>query len=148
MPKRTLEQRIDQLRELRGSPPNPERTSTLRTALEDRSNVVVAQAAKIAGELGLRELVPDLIAAFERMIDDGAKRDPQCRAKKAIISALKTMDHSDSSVFVRGLRHIQMEPVYGGQEDTASALRGNCALALVQCMDLRRVEILRHLVDA
>jgi HEAT repeat protein len=41
-----------------------------------------------------------------------------------------------------------MEPVYGGQEDTAVHLRANAKLALVQCRDLSRREILRHLVDA
>lgn len=148
MPKRTLEKRIDELRGLRQSPPGPETTETLRKALEDRSNVIVAQAAKIAGELRLDALAGDLIGAFERLIDDGASRDPQCRAKKAIVSALKTMDHSDSAVFVRGLRHVQMEAVWGGHEDMAAALRGSCALALVQCSDLRRADMLRLIVEA
>lgn len=148
MPKRDLEKRVDQLRELRGAPATAETTETLRRALEDRSNVVVAQAAKVAGGLSVHDLVPDLISAFERMIEDGAKKDPQCRAKKAVIEALKTMDHSDSAVFIRGLHHIQMEAVWGGQEDTAAALRGTCALALAQCTDLRRAGLLRHFVDA
>ncbi len=120
----------------------------LRDALEDRANTVVAQAAKVTSDLRLDALIPDLIAAFERMIQEGFKRDPQCRAKKAIINALKAMDHTGSAVFLRGLRHIQMEPVWGGQEDTAAALRGECALALGQCSDLRRSEVLRYIVDA
>jgi HEAT repeat protein len=41
-----------------------------------------------------------------------------------------------------------MEPVWGGQEDTAAPLRGSCALALIQCADLRRSAILRHVLDA
>src|SRR5688572_30117548 len=41
-----------------------------------------------------------------------------------------------------------MEPVYGGQEDSAVHLRANAVLALVQCADLPRPEILRCLVDA
>ena len=115
MLKRTLEKRIDELRRLRESPLGPETTETLRKALEDRSNLIAAQAAKIAGELRLEELVADLIRTFQRLIDDGAALDPQCRAKKAIVSALKTMEHADSAVFVRGLRHIQMEAVWGGR---------------------------------
>src|SRR5688572_32533807 len=102
MPKRGLEKRIDHLRELRESPATAETTHTLRKALEDRSNLVVAQAAKVAGSLRALDLVADVVTAFERMIEDGAKRDPQCQAKKAIIEALKAMDHSDSAVFVRG----------------------------------------------
>ena len=34
---------------------------------------------------------------------------------------------------MRGLRHIQMEPVWGGQADSAATLRGTCALALIDC---------------
>jgi HEAT repeat protein len=41
-----------------------------------------------------------------------------------------------------------MEPVYGGQEDSAIHLRASAVLALVQCADLTRPEILRRLVDA
>src|ERR1051325_1718466 len=40
-----------------------------------------------------------------------------------------------------------MEPVWGGQEDTASTLRGICMLALAACSDVRRETILRVLVD-
>src|SRR5439155_12905100 len=50
--------------------------------------------------------------------------------------------------FIRGSQHIQMEPVWGGQEDAAPQLRATCFLALVQCDDLRRPEIFLHLVDA
>jgi hypothetical protein len=148
VPKRTLEQRIDELRSLRESPPDTTTTRTLRTALADKSNLIVAQAAKIAGELQLAALIPDLATSFERMLEDGAKRDPQCRAKKAIVAALKGMDHSESAVFLRGMRHVQMEPVWGGQEDSAPVLRGSCALALVRCTDLSRSDTLRRVVDA
>ena len=41
-----------------------------------------------------------------------------------------------------------MEPVWGGEADTAATLRGTCALALPSCVDLNRGDILRHLVDA
>jgi len=41
-----------------------------------------------------------------------------------------------------------MEPVWGGQEDAAINLRGSAVLALVQCTDLSRAQVLRFLVDA
>jgi HEAT repeat protein len=41
-----------------------------------------------------------------------------------------------------------MEPVWGGEEDTAQTLRGICLLGLVTCYDIRRIEILRCLVEA
>lgn len=45
------------------------------------------------------------------------------------------------------MRHIQLEPVWGGVSDTAGTLRATCAFALVQCRGLTNDDILRHLVD-
>ncbi len=45
------------------------------------------------------------------------------------------------------MRHIQLEPVWGGQSDTAGTLRATCALALVQCRSLTDSDLLAHLVD-
>jgi hypothetical protein len=45
------------------------------------------------------------------------------------------------------MRHIQMEPVWGGRSDTAGTLRATCALALVQCRSLTEKELLEHLID-
>ncbi len=39
---------------------------------------------------------------------------------------------ADPEPFLRGIRYIQMEPVYGGSEDTAPALRAQCAFALAR----------------
>ena len=58
------------------------------------------------------------------------------------------MDYSESDPYVRGSTHVQMEPVWGGQEDAAGPLRANCILALPQCSDLRRSDVFRHLVDS
>jgi HEAT repeat protein len=41
-----------------------------------------------------------------------------------------------------------MEKVWGGSQDTAGPLRGICLLALPGCGDIRREEVMRHLVDA
>ena len=56
------------------------------------------------------------------------------------------MDYDQSHPFLRGARHTQAEPEWGGQEDAAAQLRATSILALVQCTDLGRAEILRHLV--
>jgi HEAT repeat protein len=61
---------------------------------------------------------------------------------------LKDLCHAESDPFLRGLQHVQMEPVWNGQEDTAAVLRGTCAMALVQCTDLTRDEIILHLIEA
>jgi len=44
------------------------------------------------------------------------------------------------------MRHIQLEPVWGGSADTAGTLRATCALALVQCRELNSHRLLIHLV--
>jgi hypothetical protein len=123
-------------------------TAALRKALTDRVNLMVARAAKLAGEMGLKELQPDLLAAFDRLMEKPVERDPQCWGKNAIANALVALEHRESAHFLRGASHIQMEPVWGGEADTAVTLRGICLLALPSCTDLRREEILRCLVDA
>jgi hypothetical protein len=143
-----LEERIEQLRQLRIEPVAGDAAIILKKALADRSNLIVAEAAKTTGELHLSDLTPDLLSAFDRLFIDPVKNDPKCWGKTAIVKALAQLDFSDSPPFVRGARHIQMEPVYGGKEDSAPHLRGNCYLALVQCTDLRRFEVMAYLVDA
>jgi len=118
----------------------------LRKTLKDRSNFVAGKAAKVAGERGFRALEPDLVSAFERFMRDPVKSDPQCWAKNAIVKALKDLDHTDASVYLRGIEHFQMEPVWGGSEDSAATLRGTCAHALVSCQ-LDSFSILTRLTD-
>jgi hypothetical protein len=114
----------------------------------DRVNLVAAKAANIAADLPAPDLLPDLLRAFDRLFDDPVKRDPQCWGKNAIARALKDLGHRESPAFLRGAAHIQMEPVWGGQEDAAGPLRGICLLALPACPDLPREQVLRHMVNA
>ena len=144
---RDIEAQLEQLSRLRAGTV-AEATAPVRRALTDRVNLVVAKAATIAGELLIRDLEADLVRAFDRLLDDPVKRDPQCWGKNAIAKALKELERRESAVFLRGAKHVQMEPVWGGQEDTAGTLRGICLLALVACIDLKREEVLRHLVNA
>jgi HEAT repeat protein len=144
--KQAFDQKMDALDALRASADLPTTIEHLRKALKDRNNYIASKAAAIAGELGLRELVPDLAAAFRRFLVDPVKSDPQCWAKNAIAKALKDLEYSEADFFVGGLKHFQFEPVWGGKADTAATLRGACALALVSC-PLPRFGILTHLVD-
>ncbi len=118
----------------------------LRKALKDRNNYAAAKAASIAGERGFEALASDLVAAFDRFLTNPGKSDPQCWAKNAIAKALKDLGHSDAEVFFRGTAHVQMEPVYGGRQDSAATLRGTCALALVGTRALS-FDILTRLTD-
>jgi HEAT repeat protein len=119
----------------------------LRKALKDRNNFVCSKAAKVAGDLLLRDTIPDLLDAFDRFLKDPVKTDSQCWAKYAIIKALKDLAHDDAAVYLRGIAHIQMEAVWGGKADVAGPLRGACALVLVAC-SMPRDAILLVLADA
>jgi len=144
---RRIEEQLDALSRLRGGSAAAA-VPTLRKALADRVNLVAAKAANIAAELPAPEVLPDLRQAFDRLFEDPLKRDPQCWGKNAVARALRELGHCESPAFLRGAVHIQMEPVWGGQEDTAGPLRGFCLLALPACPDLKREEVLRHLVNA
>jgi HEAT repeat protein len=137
-----LDKKIEALRALRDSPASAEKD--LRRALQDRNGFFVSKAAALVGELHLTALVPDLESAFERFLKDPVKTDPQCWAKIAIAKALHGLEHKDPHVFLLGLNHVQREPVWGGDADTAGPLRGASAIALVQCR-LTDLEILTHL---
>jgi HEAT repeat protein len=95
----------------------------------------------------LKQLTPDLVATYDRFFIDAEKSDPQCWAKNALSRTLAEFAYEDSAVFIQGLRHIQMEPVWGGRSDTAGTLRATCAQALVGCRDLREAELLALLLD-
>jgi HEAT repeat protein len=144
--KRAFEEQVAALDALRQQPPES-RSAPLRKALGHKNNFIVAKAANLIHDFGLKDLEPDLLAAFDRFFDDPVKTDPQCWAKNAISRTLAAMELQDEQVFLRGMRHIQMEPVWGGQSDTAGNLRATCALALVQCRSLTERDLLANLVE-
>jgi HEAT repeat protein len=143
MANRRVEDEIERLGQISQESAPP----VLRKALADRVGLVVAKAAKMTAAFQLQELVPDLLRAFDRMFEKPTERDPQCWAKNAIAQALIDLGHRESAAFLRGAHWVQMEPVWGGQEDTASALRGICLLALPACFDVRREDVFRALVE-
>lgn len=133
MPKsRALEDTLAELNRLRDDPTSAAALAQLRRVLAGKSSHAAAKAAQIAGEFEMSALVPDLVAAFERLMGNAVKADPNCHAKAAIADALYRIGHDDESVFLRGIRHRQMEPVYGGRVDTAIDLRAACALGLAR----------------
>src|SRR5215469_9660100 len=143
--KRAFEDQITALDALRQQP--EQARLSLRKAIVNRNNFIAAKAADLIREFGLQELTPDLLKAFDRFFDHAEKSDPQCWAKNAISRALAAFELQDAEVFLRGMRHIQMEPVWGGRSDTAGTLRATCALALVQCRSLTETDLLAHLID-
>ena len=128
----SLDDKLAAIRKLRGQPLSPEQKAELRKRIGDRSNLVVAAAAAIAGENTLVELARDLEAAFDRFLVNPLKDDKLCRAKIAIIQALDKMEHQDPDVFQKAARHVQLEPVWGGTEDSAAPLRAAAIIALAR----------------
>jgi HEAT repeat protein len=139
MAKKALESKLDEISALR-SAPEPEAQERLRRALQDKSNYIAAKAADVIRDRRFDALAPDLAAAFDRFMTG----DPQCAAKNAIAKALKDLDYTDPAVYLKGIHHVQMEPVWGGEEDSAVTLRGTCAHALIVC-PINSFDILLHL---
>nr|RNJ70470.1 MAG: HEAT repeat domain-containing protein [Leptolyngbya sp. IPPAS B-1204] len=133
MPKsRKLEELQAQLNQIRAEPTTDEAIAVLRQILASKHNIAIAQAARIIRDADLRELMPDLVTAFNRLMQNPATADPNCLGKKAIAEALYHLEYSEESLFLSGIHHVQMEPVWGGQVDTAPGLRATCALGLVR----------------
>jgi len=129
---KALEATLAKLEQARADPTSPESIALLRSVLRGTSSHAAAQAAAIVAGYELEALAPDLVAAFERLLEDPIRRDPGCAAKEAIADALYRLGAPEVGVYFRGIRHIQLEPVYGGRADTAVQLRGTCGLALVR----------------
>lgn len=122
-----VERRLRAVYALRDGPVDGE---ALRAALGDRSNVVVASAAEVIAERAVDGAGDALADAFARFLDRPVQRDPGCRAKTAVARALHALDEPRDDVFTAGVRWVQLEPVWGGSEDTAAELRGVCGVAL------------------
>jgi HEAT repeat protein len=144
--KRKFDEQLAALDALRRQTPESA-IEPLRKALTHRNNYVVAKAADLVREFTLQQLTPELLSALDRFFADPVKSDPQCWAKNSLSRALATFEHQDAAVFLRGMKHIQLEPVWGGRSDSAGTLRGICALALVQCRSLVESDLLAHLIE-
>jgi HEAT repeat protein len=129
---RSTDAKLERLKSLREETPSPAIALELRQLLRDASNHVVANAAALAGRFRLGELGPDLAAAFERLMIEPVESDKTCSGKTAVVDALNELEYQEPEVFLQGIRHVQMEPVWGGVRDTAAGLRAGCALAVVR----------------
>lgn len=116
-------------------------------ALSHPSFRVVAKAARLAGERALHERIPDLLAAYPRFVQDGAKQDPQCLAKAAITGALLALECDDVTFWLAGIRCVQPEPAWGRAVDTAVDVRCHCAMGLVNSGHRRAIVDLTALLN-
>jgi HEAT repeat protein len=141
---RSLEAKLATVRALRGASGSPETLDALRIALGDPLNFVVAEAATIVADSGHTSLAGELVAAFDRFLDNPVKKDAQCRAKIAIAEALNKLEFADEEFFWRGARYFQYEPVWGGEQDSAAPVRVASAFGLVRT---RAFGLMPFLVD-
>ena len=137
------ERALVRLGELRHESLNAQVTEELRAALRDRSNLVVAKAAKVARELRATELLPEMVAAFDRLMVNASKLDKRCAAVTELVTAMYEMDYDEPQPYLVGLKHVQMEGSYGPPVDEAAKLRAVSAQGLLRT---RYVDALEEVV--
>jgi HEAT repeat protein len=130
-----------------GARPNADQVEYLRNTLGHHNNFIVSKAARLVADAEIPALLPQVLAAFDRFFTDAAKTDPQCWAKNALSKAMVKLEHRSRDEYLRGIRHHQLEPVWGGQSDTAGALRGTCTHALVNCPGISDADLLTALLE-
>jgi hypothetical protein len=127
-----IEQALNEIGELRVASDSEQAAQRLRAFLKNKSNLVIAKAAKLTGELRLCSLVADLVAAFDRLKANPAKLDKRCAAITEIVSALYELDYVEPEVYLEGIRHVQKEASFGPPVDEAATLRGRSAQGLLR----------------
>jgi len=138
---------LDVLNQLGPVTARAELVTALKKGLGDRHFLVVTRAATLAGEKLLYDLIPDLLNAHARFVQDPVKRDPQCKAKGAIARALVALECQDIAFYQAGIVYRQLEPVWGGRADTATDLRCSCAMGLAGSGYARAVAELTGLLN-
>lgn len=145
MRKASFDEELTRLQAIYRAPISGDSIDTLRGALKGSQATLAALAAEIAGLRRVADLEQDMVRAFNRFM---ANPDKGCQAKTAIAEALQRLDHVGDEVYLRGIRHVQMEPVFGGKKDMADDLRASCAVALANMRHPQApFELTRLLVD-
>jgi HEAT repeat protein len=139
---KSIDEQIATLDALRQNP-TPEAPAVIRKTLTNKSNVIVAKAAKVAEKLNLKELAEALAEAFLRVL---GTNDKGCLAATAIVKTLVSFEATNEEVFLAGAKHVQMEPTWGGSQDVAVELRCESVAALVRMNSRQMWEPLVHLL--
>ena len=145
MSRESVEERLRRVSGLRSEADLAAVRAGLLKALADSSNLVVAEAAAIVGELELAGFEEALVAAWKRLLvgpDVSTKTcvDKGCTGKEAIIGALGRLNFDDRDFLLAGMAYQQMEPGWPKAEDTAVNVRGGCAFALARSQQMRAVD--------
>lgn len=127
-----IERALNRLSELRHADAPEAVVEEVREFLRSRSNLVVAKAAKVARELQIIAVIPDMVAAFDKLMADAPRLDKRCAATTEIVSALYEMNYEEPTPYLAGLQHVQMEASFGPPVDEAAKLRAVSAQGLVR----------------
>lgn len=127
---RTFDDKRARIHALASAPVNEAR-GELKKYLAEKNGYLVGEAAEAVKKQEMIELVPDLAAAFMRLLEDAVKRDTGCLGKCRVVEALLSFDAQEPDVYMAGLRHRQIEGAYPKPIDTAPGLRGLCAHAIL-----------------
>jgi len=141
---KSFDERLATLRTAVEDPSAPGSRATIVKALKGKHGLMISVAAQAVGEDA--QLLERSAEAFERLMHDAVKRDPQCQGKVAIARCLRQAETSHDEILLAGARHLQYEPVWGGRVDTAAQLRGICVMALVEGSHPRALVEAAHLL--
>ena len=130
--RKKVEDEVRALAALRDAPLDAAGHALIARALGSRSSAVVSAAASVLVSSPTRQHDAALDSAFERFMQKPVDTDKGCLAKTAIARVLFASEADHDALFLRAIRHVQLEPVWGGKQDTAIELRGVAAAALVQ----------------
>ncbi len=139
---RSLDQVVAALHRL--DPASADALSTVRMALKLKTGFVTAAAAKAIQTHAMRDAIPELVDAFDALA--GPKRDPGCRGRFAIASALYALDHWAPEVFERGLTLVEIEGIFPHHDDAAAGVRGACAQAHVHFLRSDALDVCAELL--
>src|ERR1700692_2356103 len=102
MAHRGFDEQMAALDALKGLELDADAIALIKKSLANRSNFIVAKAARLAEDGGLADLLPARLAAYERFFVNAEKTDPQCWANNALSRALARLECRDKDVFLRG----------------------------------------------
>jgi len=124
-----IEEQVLALNRVRADPTSDLTLDVIGKALRAKSNLLTAKAGELAGELQLACLLPQVEEAFARFFTDA---DKGCVAKTALAGSMEALKSDAEPLFLRGVRHVQLEGAWGGSSDVAVDLRATCARALAR----------------
>jgi hypothetical protein len=148
--RKTVEARMYEFKQATESLVGDELLSAIKSGLNTSESLIVEMAAKAVVELEPGDCRDELVAAYRRFVvkpGGSPDIDKNCRAKLPLVEALNRQGFDDADFYLAGMKYIQLEPVYGGSEDTAVHVRGVCAYGLIDVPLASQTEMLFALVD-